>query len=270
MTNFFTGLPKEHSLNKIKGGKALIAESKARGLIDQAIEEFIATSEAGQKFAEFMDSKRQDVIVDHITVRTHNVVASNRFFEAMGYVTDPKERLDYRDAGWWAQVLRKPGFPVAFVDQTYDDEKDPDKQIVRKWVDVFGDPVKEWGDLFKKDRAKALSDETLQSTVDLISLHHIAVRVPDIEKAISSLRTHGVDFGDNTVTAEEEEINGKPTKLLLQIFTKAQSAEFDGQAHPFSVLEIIERRMDPRTGEIYPYFRRRQADELMKSTKGSY
>ena len=125
--------------------------------------------------------------------------------------------------------------------------------------------MKTWGSLSQSDPAYA--KERYADFGAQTCFHHIAVRVPDIEAAIKELKAKGVDFADNKVTAEEEEINGKTTQFLLQIFTKPQNVSINGMAHNFSVLEIIERRIDPRTKEIYPYFRRRQADDLMKSTK---
>jgi hypothetical protein len=78
-------------------------------------------------------------------------------------------------------------------------------------------------------------------------LHHIAIRVPDIEAAKGELEAAGVQFSGAIV--------GPRGTRLRQIFTAAEVR--DGQ--PFSVLELAERNG-------YEGFVPEQADGLMQSS----
>ena len=80
------------------------------------------------------------------------------------------------------------------------------------------------------------------------TLHHIAVRVEDIEVAMDRLKKAGARFAGPIVGAR-----GGP---LRQVFTVPE--EIDGAA--FSVVELTERH------EGYQGFSPPQADSLMKST----
>ena len=58
------------------------------------------------------------------------------------------------------------------------------------------------------------------------------------------------------------DIVGEKGSPLRQIFTAAEVR--DGK--PFSVLEMTERGIDPRTGKVYTGFINLQADQLMKDS----
>lgn len=135
-------------------------------------------------------------VMDHLTIRTMDIDQRVREFVALGYGYD--ETLQYED--WFAKVYRLVGYPALFVDQAYPDDRGK-TSIIPRWVGKFGDQV----------------------------LHHVAVRVEDIEKAILTLKAKGIVFAG--------EIVGAPGGILRQIFTAPEM--IDGQ--PFSVLELAER-----------------------------
>ena len=154
-------------------------------------------------------------VLDHITVRTLSI--DNRAQEFLEYGYAYSETLDYDD--WWAKVYRAPGCPALFVDQAYVDERGA-TSIIPGWVNQFGDRI----------------------------LHHIAIRVADIETAIQRLTTKGVRFTGTIV--------GERGGDLRQIFSVPE--QVDGQA--FSVLELAERHRG------FQGFSPPQANSLMQST----
>lgn len=154
-------------------------------------------------------------VADHLTFRTHDIDRRAEEFLPLGYVFS--ETIDYED--WYAKVYRKPGYPPLFIDQAYPGDRGR-TSIIPAWVARFGDRT----------------------------LHHVAVRVEDIERAMAQLGRAGVRFA-GTIVGER----GGP---LRQIFTAPE--EVDGAS--FSVLELTERH------EGYLGFSPPQADGLMKST----
>lgn len=154
-------------------------------------------------------------VADHLTFRTNDIDRRAEEFLTLGYAFS--ETLNYED--WFAKVYRKPGYPALFIDQAYPDERGK-TSIIPGWVAKFGDRT----------------------------LHHIAVKVEDIERAMEQLSRAGVRFAGMIVGAR-----GGP---LRQIFTVPQ--EVDGAA--FSVVELTERH------EGFLGFSPPQADGLMKST----
>ncbi len=154
-------------------------------------------------------------VMDHLTIRTMDIDQRVREFVALGYGYD--ETLQYED--WFAKVYRLLGYPALFVDQAYPDDRGK-TSIIPRWVQKFGDQV----------------------------LHHVAVRVEDIEKAILTLKAKGIVFAG--------EIVGAPGGILRQIFTAPEM--IDGQ--PFSVLELAERHQG------YQGFLPPNANSLMRST----
>ena len=154
-------------------------------------------------------------VLDHITVRTLAIDQRAEQFVRLGYTYS--DTLHYQD--WWAKVYRAPGYPALFVDQAYEDERG-DTSIIPPWVKKFGDHT----------------------------LHHIAVRVEDIEASIEKLNSKGVPFAG--------EIVGERGGDLRQIFSIPEKV--DGE--PFSVLELTERHRG------YQGFSPPQADSLMQST----
>lgn len=152
---------------------------------------------------------------DHLTFRTDDIDRRAEEFLRLGYAFS--ETIQYKD--WFAKVYRKPGYPALFIDQAYADERGR-TSIIPGWVKRFGDRT----------------------------LHHIAVRVEDIERAMDRLQQAGIRFAGPIVGAR-----GGP---LRQVFTVPEDAE--GAA--FSVVELTERH------EGYQGFSPPQADSLMRST----
>lgn len=105
-------------------------------------------------------------VIDHLTIRTHDIDRRAREFLDAGY--EFAEQLDYGD--WFAKVFRRAGFPTLFIDQAWPDRRGK-SSIIPGWVDRFGDDT----------------------------LHHIAVLVEDIEIAIRRLREQGVSFAGEVI-----------------------------------------------------------------------
>ena len=154
-------------------------------------------------------------VLDHITVRTLAIDKRAEEFIRLGYTFS--ETLHYQD--WWAKVYRAPGYPALFIDQAYEGERGQ-SSIIPHWVEKFGDQT----------------------------LHHIAIRVEDIEASIQALKTKGVQFAG--------EILGEAGSDLRQIFSVPERVN----GEPFSVLELTERHHG------YQGFSPPQADSLMQST----
>jgi hypothetical protein len=154
-------------------------------------------------------------VLDHITVRTLSIDDRAQEFLDSGYAYS--ETLEYEN--WWAKVYRAPGCPALFVDQAYSDERGT-TSIIPGWVHQFGDRT----------------------------LHHIAIRVTDIETAIQRLGAKGVVFSGAIV--------GERGGDLRQIFSVPE--QIAGQA--FSVLELAERHRG------FQGFSPPQANSLMQST----
>ncbi|HNP29148.1 MAG TPA: hypothetical protein PKK23_08905 [Nitrospirales bacterium] len=154
-------------------------------------------------------------VVDHITIRTGSIDPRAEEFLLLGYAY--AETLEYDD--WWAKVYRAPGCPALFVDQAYDGERGK-TSIIPVWVKQFGDRT----------------------------LHHIAVRVADIEASIQRLTAKGVMFAGQIV--------GERGGDLRQIFTVPEQVNGDA----FSVLELAERHRG------FQGFSPPHANSLMQST----
>ena len=158
-------------------------------------------------------------IIDHLTFRTLKVEERAKEFLDQGYHYDEKLGvIEYEN--WWAKVYRRPGYPVIFVDQAYDGPRGKGS-LIPEWVETFGDKV----------------------------LHHVAIRVADIEQAIFFLEKQGTQFVGNIV--------GDRGSDLRQIFTKPEVKK----GKPFSVIELTERHRG-YTGFLPP-----QAQGLMESTR---
>ena len=154
-------------------------------------------------------------LADHLTFRTQDIDRRADEFLRLGYQL--AETLHYED--WFAKVYRKPGYPPLFIDQAFTDARGK-TSIIPGWVAQFGDQT----------------------------LHHIAVRVEDIEHAMKRLQQAGVQFAGSIV--------GHRGGPLRQIFTVPEQVH--GAA--FSVVELTERHQG------YLGFSPPQADGLMKST----
>jgi catechol 2,3-dioxygenase-like lactoylglutathione lyase family enzyme len=182
------------------------------------VEDYLARNAAAQVLQAKLDETGIGFIpvIDHITIRTMDIDRRAIEFVALGYTYS--ETLSYED--WFAKIYRRVGYPALFIDQAYPDQRGH-SSIIPGWVKQFGDQT----------------------------LHHVAVRVEDIEQAITRLLVAGVTFTG--------EIVGAPGGLLRQIFTAPERV--DGQS--FSVLELTERHQG------FQGFSPPQADGLMKSTR---
>jgi len=181
------------------------------------VTDFIARNRAAQVLKRGLDDVGIGFfpIADHLTFRTNDIDRRAEEFTRLGYAF--AETLNYND--WFAKVYRKPGYPPLFIDQAYDDGRGK-TSIIPRWVGKFGDRT----------------------------LHHIAVKVEDIDRAMAQLQRADVRFA-GTVVGER----GAP---LRQVFTAPE--EVDGEA--FSVVELTERH------EGFLGFSPPQADGLMRST----
>ena len=192
-------------------------EIQLEELVSSLVEDYVSRNHA----ALLMRDSLQDAgvglfpVLDHITVRTLAIDQRAEQFIQLGYTYS--ETLNYQD--WWAKVYRAPGYPALFVDQAYDDERGK-TSIIPGWVKKFGDQT----------------------------LHHIAVRVDDIEASIQKLTAKGVRFAG--------EIVGERGGDLRQIFSVPERVDDE----PFSVLELTERHHG------YQGFSPPQANSLMQST----
>jgi catechol 2,3-dioxygenase-like lactoylglutathione lyase family enzyme len=186
-------------------------------LIDGLVNDYLARNLAARVLKAGLDEVGAGFkpVVDHMTIRTQDIERRAEEFVRLGYSVG--ETLHYGD--WFAKVYRAPGYPALFVDQAYPDARGR-TSIIPGWVAKFGDRT----------------------------LHHVAVRVEDIEWAINRLKAQGVVFTG--------EIVGARGGVLRQIFTAPERV--DGE--PFSVLELTERRQG------FQGFSPPQADGLMKST----
>ena len=184
-------------------------------LIDRLIEDFFLESSAGRLYISACEQYEWPFIIDHITVRCLNIDRRAEVFLKKGYLYQD-EMIEYKDQGWWAKVYRKHGFPALFIDQAYEDAQGA---IIPAWVKNFGEDV----------------------------LHHVAVRVSDIDKTMDALSKNGVVFSGEVV--------GGQGSRLRQIFTAAELR--DGAA--FTVLELTERNG-------YDGFYPEQANRLMEAS----
>ncbi len=199
----------------------------ARDKAEEVIRNYVDVFLSNNKPASFLESELRKIgvglgpLVDHITLRTFDVEKRAKEFIKLGFQWDKslgrRGVIEYDD--WWAKVYRKPGLPAIFIDQAFKGSKGH-TSIVSPWVSRFSDKI----------------------------LHHIAVRVEDIEKAVYQLKKHGVRFAG--------EIVGSRVSDLRQIFTTAD----EKNGYPFTVLEIIERHRG------YKGFQPPQADSLMKAS----
>lgn len=188
------------------------------------VEDFIRQNKAARTIAEGLRVLGVGFgpVVDHLTFRTLDVEKRAEEFLKFKYLYDSKLGvLEYNN--WFAKVYRKLGSPPLFLDQAYPGAKGKGS-LIPDWVKAFG-------------------DETL---------HHVAVRVEDIEKAVFFLEKQGVKFAGRIV--------GEKDSDLRQIFTEPEMKK--GKA--FSVVELTERHRG------FDGFSPPQANRLMESTRVSY
>ncbi len=123
-------------------------------------------------------------LIDHCTIRTHNVDQRAKQFLDLGYKFDNKiGTLEFES--WWAKVYRKPGYPALFIDQAFEGKRG-EPSLIPNWVNHHGDQC----------------------------FHHIALLVEDIEQCIQSIQKRGFDVAG--------EIIGNKDSDLRQVFTKPE------------------------------------------------
>lgn len=187
------------------------------------VDEFVKDSRPVRILKELLDKSGIGLfpLVDHITVRTLDVDRRSKEFLRLGFAWDRSVGkngvLEYDD--WWAKVYRKSGLPAVFIDQAFQGPRG-NTSVIPPWVRRFSDR----------------------------RLHHIAVRVEEIEKAIAAMKKRGIRFAGPIVGARGTD--------LRQIFTAADVK----RGHPFTVVEIIERHRG------FAGFSPPSADALMKSS----
>lgn len=193
----------------------------AEALVERYVAAYLENNRAARTLNQLLEEVGVGLrpLIDHITIRTTDVERRAEEFLAAGFLEDINLGIVEYDT-WWAKVYRRPGLPAVFIDQAYEGERGIGC-VIPKWVETFGDQ----------------------------QLHHIAVNVDDIEKAIAALERHGIEFAGD--------ITGERGTALRQIFTKPEMKH--GIA--FTVLELAERRWG------YTGFRSLQANTLMESTR---
>ena len=196
--------------------KQLISKYR-EALIQGLLKQYFDQNEAARIYLKVAKENGWTPIIDHITIRCHKVDEKALEFLKIGYQYKD-EFIEYSDQGWWAKVYRKNDYPALFVDQAYDDERGK-SSILPDWVNTFGDHI----------------------------LHHIAVRVTDIEQAIVAMKANQIQFAGQIV--------GARGSRLRQVFTAAEVR----QGKAYSVLELTERNH-------YEGFVPEQADSLMQSS----
>ena len=186
-------------------------------LVNKLVEDYVRKNQAARIMRDALDEAGVGLfpVLDHITVRTLAIDKRAEQFIRLGYTYS--ETLHYQD--WWAKVYRARGYPALFIDQAYEGRRG-ESSLIPHWVKKFG-------------------DETL---------HHIAIRVEDIDICLKKLNSKGVQFAGDIV--------GEQGSDLRQVFSVPEKV--DGE--PFSVLELTERHHG------YQGFSPPQANSLMQST----
>lgn len=193
-------------------------------LLRRYVDDFVNQNQAGRVIAEGLRVVGIGFwpVIDHLTFRTLDVEERAEEFLKFKYTYDSVLGvLKYNN--WFAKVYRKPGCPPLFIDQAYPGPRGKGS-LIPDWVKAFGDQT----------------------------LHHVAVRVEEIEQAILFLEKQGVKFAGQAVGERHSE--------LRQIFTQPEMKK--GKA--FSVVELTERHRG------FMGFSPPQADRLMESTRVSY
>lgn len=193
-------------------------------LLRRYVDDFIRQNRAARLIAKGMEVIGVGFwpIIDHLTFRTLDVEKRAKEFLKFGYAPDKELGiLEYNN--WFAKVYRKPGLPALFIDQAFDGPRGK-ASLIPDWVRAFGDQT----------------------------LHHVAVRVEDIEKAVFYLEKQSVHFAGAVV--------GDRGTDLRQIFTEPEMKK----GKPFSVVELTERHRG------FVGFSPPQANKLMESTRVSY
>ncbi len=190
-------------------------------LLQHYVEDFIQQNQAAHVLSDGLRVVGTGFwpIIDHLTFRTLDIEKRAEEFLKHKYVYDSKLGvLEYDN--WFAKVYRRPGYPALFIDQAFSGSRGK-ASLIPDWVKAFGDKT----------------------------LHHIAVRVENIEQSIFYLEKQGVAFAGRIV--------GERGTDLRQIFTSPEVKK----GKTFSVIELTERHRG------FDGFSPPQANRLMESTR---
>src|SRR2546425_3293720 len=139
------------------------ADQQLEQLLRDYVRDFLQHNTAGRKLDAMLRATGVGLrpILDHLTFRTQDIDRRAQEFLRLGY--QENETLDYNN--WFAKVYRRDGYPTLFIDQAFPGARGKGS-IIPPWVDKFGDN----------------------------HLHHVAVQVDDIEKAIAAMKTQDIAF----------------------------------------------------------------------------
>ena len=153
---------KTHELKSHQSDREL--EKLLRGYVA----DFLAGNAAGRILDETLRRTGIGIrpLMDHLTFRTRSIDRRAEEFVRHGFELD--ETLEYTN--WFAKVYRREGYPALFIDQAFPGERGKGS-ITPAWVDKFGDR----------------------------HLHHVAVLVDDIDKAIAAMKENGIAFTGEVV-----------------------------------------------------------------------
>jgi hypothetical protein len=162
-------------------------------MIAGMVDDYLATNSAARTLKDALVEAGVGFwpVMDHLTIRTHDIDARAKEWQALGYAYS--ETLEFED--WYAKVYRLAGYPAMFIDQAYPGERGR-TSLIPAWVEAFGDNV----------------------------FHHVAVRVEDIDQTIRALTGRGVKFAGAVIGERGEDlrqifsvpepVNGKAFSVL--------------------------------------------------------
>ena len=192
-------MPKTESLKFFSG--PIGSEDPLEKKIHSYLEEFIAGNAAAGVVAAGLRVVGIGLrpVIDHIAFRTLDVEKKAKEFLDFGYALDKKLGvIEYqRD---WAKAYRKTGYPALLLVQPFDGARGKES-IIPSWVKTFGEK----------------------------NLHHAAIQVDDIEKAVFYLEKQSVKMGGS--------IHGDHGADFRKIFIQPEIKK----AKEFTILELVER-----------------------------
>jgi len=156
-------------------------------LLSKYIEQFLDGNRVGRELALSLKLAGVGIgpLIDHCTIRTHDVDSRAKLFQNWGYSYDQSIGVLEFDS-WWAKVYRKPGYPALFIDQAYHDTRGK-QSLIPEWVDHHGDQC----------------------------FHHIAILVESIDDAIATLSSKGFKIAGQII--------GEAGSDLRQVFTEPET-----------------------------------------------
>ena len=152
-------------------------------LLSKYLEHFLEENRVARELAISLKQTGVGIgpLIDHCTIRTHDVDSRAKQFQNLGYAYDKNIGVLEFD-NWWAKVYRKPGHPTLFIDQAFSDARGQ-QSLIPEWVDHHGDQC----------------------------FHHIAILVENIEDAIEALNNKGFEMAGQII--------GEDGSDLRQVFT---------------------------------------------------